>query len=210
FAAAIGFALYAAFRAVDTDIIIWIASAAIIAAATVWRTPTPDLAPLGLVGRASKSLGRMPLLTVAIAFGLGAAAIIVWLDPVESYMPTAIPAWLTTTVLVAAAHIGLGLLTRRLGGEVSATTFVISGVLRGVAATVVRAVVVTVISRLAVAEITGNPEVGFAVLAVVAIIAAVAIAPSVIRRAASRLIRAQRKEEPPGCRPTVLKGTSYD
>lgn len=190
FAAAIGFALYAAFRAVDTDIIICIASAAIIAAATVWRTPTPDLAPLGPVGRATKSLGRLSLLTVAIAFGLGAAAIIVWLDPVESYMPTAIPAWLTTTVLVAAAHIGLGLLTRRLGGEVSATTFVISGVLRGVAATVVRAVVVTVISRLAVAEITGNPEVGFAVLAVVAIIAAVVIAPSVIRRAASRLIRA--------------------
>lgn len=189
-AAAIGFALYAIFRAVDTDIIIWIASAAIIAAATIWRTPTPDLAPLGLVGWASKSLGRLPLLTVATAFGLGAAALIVRLDPVEFYMPTAIPAWLTTTVLVAGAHIGLGLLTRRLGGEVSVTTLVISGILRGVAATVVRAVVVAVISRLAVAEITGNPEVGFAVLAVVAIIAAVVIAPSVIRRAASRLIRA--------------------
>lgn len=189
-AAAIGFAFYAIFRAVESDIIIWIASAAIISAATIWRTPTPDLASLGPVGRATSPLGRLPLLTVAIAFGLGAAAFIVWLDPVESYMPTSVPAWLTTTVLVAAAHIGLGLLTRRLGGEVSVTTLVISGVFRGVAATVVRAVVVTVISRLAVAEITGNPEVGFAVLAVVAIIAAVVIAPGVIRRAASRLIRA--------------------
>lgn len=189
-AAAIGFALYAAFRAVESDIIIWVASSAIISAATIWRTPTPDRAPLGPVGRATSSLGRLPLLTVATAFGLGAAALIVWLDPVEPYMPTAIPAWLTTTVLVAAARIGLGLLTRRLGGEVSATTLVISGILRGVAATVVRAVVVTVISRLAVAEITGNPEVGFAVLAVVAVIAAVVIAPGVIRRAASKLIRA--------------------
>lgn len=189
-AVAIGFALYAAFRAVESDIIIWIGSSAIISAATIWRTPTPDLAPLGPVGRATSSLGRLPLLTVATAFGLGAAALIVWLDPVEPYMPTAIPAWLTTTVLVAAAHIGLGLLTRRLGGEVSATPLVVSGILRGVAATVVRGVVVEVISRLAVAEITGNPEVGFAVLSVAAAIAAVVIAPHVIRRAASRLIRA--------------------
>lgn len=189
-AAAIGFAFYAIFRAVDTDIIIWIASAAIIAAATIWRTPTPDLAPLGPVGRAASSLGRLPLLTVATGYGLGTAALIVWLDPVEFYMPTAIPAWLTTTGLVAAAHIGLGLLTRRLGGEVSATTLVISGVLRGVAATVVRGGVVVIISRLAVAEITGNPEVGFAVLAVVAIIAAVLIAPGLIRDTAARIVRA--------------------
>lgn len=212
-AAAATLAAFAAFMTIPNGILTWWITAAPIAFVAAWRTPSIDLSTVpGSVGRVADRLtgdrlgavlvgrgSRLPVLVGAIVVGLVAGGLIVALSPV-------IPGWFTTIIAIALVHVGratalarLGIMTpapgplmtaiaaesttvhRVLAGATSSAGLAMGGLLRGVLASIVRSIGLAIVASLAV---------GWGVIALYAIIAAVLIAPGLIRDTAARIVRA--------------------